>query len=105
MYGNQIGNNAAHQGAGAGTIAAREMEVPSELGQLQRNIAGLRQGLDTLEDRLGSSILRARPPEPAAPAPAPSPLSTPVANQLHEANCTLDTLIERIQSIITRLEA
>jgi hypothetical protein len=84
--------------------AARPLEVPRQLEMLERNITGLRQGLDTLEDRLGTSILRQQPPKsegPGGPVPVPS---TPLARSLDEFNCGLAALNDRVQSLIARLE-
>jgi hypothetical protein len=110
---NHVHSHAAAQGncdRDRGLVAAqRELEVPGELGELLRNVTGIRQGLDTLEDRLGESIMRPRQPEPTgaglAAAPAASPSCTNLGSQVREANVQLRALSERVQSVIARLEA
>lgn len=91
---------------GGALAEARQLEVPHQMEMLDRNIKGIAQGLEHLENRLSESILRSQPPQPPGTAAAPTPVqSSSIGSRLQDTNTTLAALNDRVQNLIQRLEA
>lgn len=93
--------------AGTQDAIQRQLEIPHQLEMIERNLKGIAQGLDTLEGRLATSVLRGAAPVPGSiggPAPSAVP-STPMGSRLQELASSLSLANERIQGMVGRLEA
>lgn len=88
-----------------GTVEARQAEIPHQMQMLENTLKGCYQGLDTLADRLESSVMRTLPPAPGANPTQPTAVAqTPHGSRLQEMTSAAAIVNERIQSLIARLE-
>ena len=87
---------------------ARETETGQELNRLQDVCDQLDKLSQELENRLSQSILATRRPEIAESDIAkgqPEPIRVPLADTLHDKVGHLQTVKDRLSSMLNRLEA
>lgn len=88
--------------------AARQLEIPHQLERLERTLKGCMQGLDTLNDRLSTSILASEPPNKTSDPRGGELMAAPrshLGSRIQELTSVTAMVNERIQGLIARLEA
>lgn len=92
-----------------GAADARQLAIPYHLQRLESALKGCVQGLDTLSDRLSTSILASEPPvKEGSRQSSGEPRGVPrsqLGAQIEALTGVATLAAERIQSLIARLEA
>jgi hypothetical protein len=98
------GQMAYDRAATLGGNDVRQAEIPHQMSMLEGMLKGCLQGLDTLDERLGSTVMRSQPPMPCTdPKPQAVP-NTPYGARLQELVSAAEMVNERIHSLTARLE-
>jgi hypothetical protein len=104
--GGAIGGYAAMGSLKTQACDTRMAEIPHEIECIERTLKGCYQGLDTLNERLSSSVARCEPPsavenKTASPQAVPQ---TATGRALQSLAAQVAEINARIQSLIARLE-
>jgi hypothetical protein len=111
MNGQNIIGNTYNSGGQLGYAAGatlgndvRQAEIPHQMSMLEGMLKGCLQGLDTLDSRLGSTVMRSQPPMPCTEQKPQGVPNTPYGARLQELTAMAEMVNERIHSLTARLE-